>query len=326
MKELPLLSVIVPVYRVENYLDRCVQSIVDQTYRNLEIILVDDGSPDNSGAMCDVWAQKDDRIKVIHKKNGGGGQARNVGLNAAQGELIAFVDSDDYIAPDMYLHLYELLDSGAEIAECGFVSTFADQTEFRGGNSAVTVYTPQDAMREHIRDTVFRQLIWNKLYRRKVIGSIRFPEGTKIDDEYFTYQVLGNAQKLVLSEKVCYAYRQQQGSVMHQMDPMKRLEGVEAKRQRLRYLTAYMPALVYEAKVELFFSCLYAMQGCLRSLPTEELERARRVLYGVLEEVKPLSPSRMISVKKNVVLMLAQTSFEGVCRMLNFLIDIHVLS
>ena len=98
---LPLISVIVPVYKVEKYLDRCVQSIVDQTYKNLEIILVDDGSPDNCPAMCDAWAEKDHRIKVIHQQNAGGGAARNAALDIAQGDLIAFADSDDYLAPDM---------------------------------------------------------------------------------------------------------------------------------------------------------------------------------------------------------------------------------
>ena len=123
MTQLPLISVIVPVYKVENYLDCCVQSIVNQTYSNLEIILIDDGSaigliahmdtaPDASGAMCDVWAEKDSRIRVIHQENAGGGAARNAGLDAARGERIAFVDSDDYIAPDCYQYLHTLLEEG----------------------------------------------------------------------------------------------------------------------------------------------------------------------------------------------------------------------
>lgn len=98
----PLVSVIVPVYKVGKYLDKCVESIVEQTYKNLEIILVDDGSPDNCPAMCDKWAERDSRIKVIHKQNGGVSSARNVGIDAAQGEFIGFVDSDDWLEPDMY--------------------------------------------------------------------------------------------------------------------------------------------------------------------------------------------------------------------------------
>lgn len=105
----PLISVIVPIYKVEQYLNRCVQSIVDQTYKNLEIILVDDGSPDNSPAMCDAWAEKDDRVQVVHKKNGGVSSARNAGLDAANGAYIGFVDGDDYIEPDMYAQLLQAI-------------------------------------------------------------------------------------------------------------------------------------------------------------------------------------------------------------------------
>ena len=118
MTQLPLISVIVPVYKVENYLDCCVQSIVNQTYSNLEIILIDDGSPDASGAMCDAWAEKDSRIRVIHQENAGGGAARNAGLDAARGEIISMIDSDDYICPRMYAYLVSLMTEDVDIAEC----------------------------------------------------------------------------------------------------------------------------------------------------------------------------------------------------------------
>ncbi len=319
MNELPLISVIVPVYRVESYLNKCVQSIAGQTYRNLEILLVDDGSPDDSGAICDAWAAKDSRIRVIHKENGGGGAARNTALDAASGELIAFVDSDDYIAPDMYDHLYGLLRDGADIAECDFVITPDDGAEFAVAEPQITVYNREEAMREHIQDTVFRQLIWNKLYRREMIGGIRFPVGTAIDDEFFTYQVLGNAKKLVRSTKVCYAYRQQPGSIMHQTYSLKRLEGIRAKQLRLQYLKESMPSLVYEAETALFFFCIDAMQKSLRYLSGEELETARRMIHGVVDELKPLKPSRKHSLKGNIRLVLAQIFFEGVCRLQNYL-------
>ena len=124
-----LISIIVPVYRVEPYLDRCVQSIVDQTYQNLEIILVDDGSPDNCPAMCDAWAAKDSRVKVIHKENGGLSDARNAGLAAAAGEYIGFVDSDDWISPDMYRLLYEnMAEHGSDVSACGVEMVWEDRT------------------------------------------------------------------------------------------------------------------------------------------------------------------------------------------------------
>ena len=130
VKPVEIISVIIPVYRTELYLDKCISSVVNQTYTDLEIILVDDGSPDACPAICDAWAAMDKRIRVIHQKNGGGGAARNTGLDAANGELVAFVDSDDYLSPDMYAHLYRLLESGADVAECDYVEVTDDAAEF----------------------------------------------------------------------------------------------------------------------------------------------------------------------------------------------------
>lgn len=326
MKELPLISVIVPVYGVEQYLDQCVRSIAEQTYQNLEILLVEDGSPDRSGAICDDWAEKDQRIQVIHKENGGAGLARNIGLDAAKGQLIAFVDSDDYIAPGMFRHLYDLLEQGAEIAECSYLETADDYAQFEDQNNISAIYTAEAAMQEHIRDRVFRQLIWNKLYRRETVGDIRFPVGTKIDDEFFTYQVLGNAKTLIRSERVCYAYRQQPGSIMHQRFSLRRLEGLYAKQQRLEYLKNRMPALVYEAKFDLFFSCIYAMQDCLKYLTGKELQSAREIIRKLVGQLTPMEANPQASKMKNILLKLAQKNFEGTCRLLNFLIDIHILT
>ena len=121
-QELPLISVIVPVYKVEKYLNQCIESVLAQTYQNLEIILVDDGSPDRSGEICEEYAKKDTRIRVLHKSNGGLSTARNTGLQIISGAYIAFLDSDDYLAPDMYETLYrELIENDADIAVCGFV-------------------------------------------------------------------------------------------------------------------------------------------------------------------------------------------------------------
>lgn len=327
MNALPLISVIVPVYRVQDYLDRCIRSIVEQTYPNLEILLVDDGSPDNSGAICDRWAAADARIRVIHQKNAGAGAARNRALDVAQGEYVAFVDSDDYLHPNLYTHLYGLMTGGVELAECEIGITHDDNMAMDdGSNAEILICDTQEALRLHIQDAVFRQTPPNKLYRRDSIGDIRFPEGNLIDDEFFTYLVLGNAKKLAHSSACMYAYRQQSESAMHKPFSLRRLQGLDAKQQRLSYLQTRFPALEWEAKCDLILTCLFAMQGCLRSLKGEELDAAREKLAVFLSQATPLKVSGDIPTKRKVLLALAQKNLEKTARILNFLIDIHLLT
>ena len=158
MENLPLISIIVPVYKVEAYLDQCIRSISGQTYQNLEIILVEDGSPDKCGQICDQWAKKDSRIRVIHKENGGAGLARNVGMESAKGDLIGFIDSDDYIEPHMYEHLQSLMGDDVDLAECEIGMTTEDAMPMDDGSNCDTVcVTMEDAMILHIQDEIFRQ-------------------------------------------------------------------------------------------------------------------------------------------------------------------------
>ncbi len=327
MKNTPLISVIVPVYRVEKYLDRCLRSIAGQTYRNLEIILVDDGSPDGSGAICDAWAERDSRIRVIHKENAGAGAARNTGLDVATGDVVSMIDSDDYLEIHMYEHLLSLMTEGVDIAECDICWTQQDDLQMDDGSEAeIRICNVLDAMRLHIRDEIFCQTPPNKLYRREIIGDIRFPEGNLIDDEFFTYKLIGNSRKLARSSACMYAYRQQPGSAMHKAFSLRRLQGLEAKQQRLEYLRQRMPALEYEAKFDLFFTAMFLMQACLRSLKGEQLQQARGYIGEILKQITPLQQNPEASAKKNLLLKLAQKNFEGTCKLLNFLIDIHILT
>lgn len=327
MTDLPLISVIVPVYRVEKYLDHCIRSITEQTYPNLEILLVDDGSPDGSGAICDHWAEKDSRIRVIHQQNAGAGAARNTALDAAAGELIAFVDSDDYLHPNMFRHLHSLMKDGVDIAECEISLTETDELSMDDGTGAeILVCDTEDALRLHIQDEIFRQTPPNKLYRQECVGDIRFPEGNLIDDEFFTYRVLGNARKLAHSSACMYAYRQQPGSAMHKPYSLGRLQGLDAKLQRLSYFEERFPGLVWEAKADLLMTCLGAMQGCLRSLSGEEMEAAREKVDMVLAQLTPLEIPQEVPAKRKLLLKLAQRNLERTGKILNFLIDIHLLT
>lgn len=327
MSDLPLISVIVPVYNVEKYLDKCIQSIADQTYRNLEIILVDDGSPDRCGAICDEWAARDSRIKVIHKRNAGSGAARNSGLDIARGELIGMVDSDDYIAPQMYEHLYSLMENGADIAECAITETENDDLILDDASVCETqLFSKEEAMRVHIRDELFRQTPPNKLYRRHTLQNVRFPVGTLIDDEFWTYRVIGNAEKLVHSSCCMYAYRQQQGSAMHRPYSIRRLDGLQAKLQRWEYLKEQMPQLAPEAQEDLLMSCLYGAQGSLASFSGRKLEHAREILRSIVAQILPVPVRSGTPLKRKLLLFFAQRSLENTARVLNFLIKIHILT
>ena len=321
MNQSELISVIVPVYKVEKYLDRCVQSIVDQTFRNLEIILVDDGSPDNCPAMCDAWAAKDSRIKVIHKENGGSGLARNVALNIAEGQYVGFVDSDDYIAPHMYEYLLGLMTDNIDIVECNYKETFDNHVSFlEGDNMAHQEYSTYEALSNHINDTLFRQIIWNKLYRRKTIDGIRFPAGSLIDDEFWTYRVIANARKLVHTSCKMYAYRQQPESVMHLSFSLPRLQAVDAKCQRLILLQEKFPELVPQARINLWYTCLHMGQMSLLHMEEAEKNQAFEKLY-VAKKKYPLTndDKRSLPLQQRIWAILSELSFPTACKLRNCL-------
>ena len=321
MKQSELISVIVPVYKVEAYLDRCVQSIVDQTYRNLEIILVDDGSPDNCPTMCDAWAAKDSRIKVVHKENGGSGQARNVALDIAEGQYVGFVDSDDYIAPHMYEHLLHFMTENVDIVECNYKETSDDYMLFDEENNWIhQEYTACDALSYHINDTLFRQIIWNKLYRNQTIDNIRFPVGNRIDDEFWTYRVIANARKLVHTSCNMYAYRQQPESVMHCSFSLHRLQAVDAKCQRLKLLQERFPELLSQARINLWYTCLYMGQMSLLHMRADEQAKVFEKLY-VTRKQYPLTNNdkRSLPLKQRVWAILSDVSFATACKLRNCL-------
>lgn len=316
-----LISVIVPVFKVEAYLEKCVESITNQTYKNLEIILVDDGSPDNCPQICDSCAQKDKRIKVVHQNNSGAGKARNKALDIAKGDFIAFVDSDDYLSPYMMEFLHGLFSEKVDIVECGYCTTKNNMADFddisqpyhekRVGNI--------DAMRANISDTFFRQLIWNKLYRKSVIANIRFPEGKKIDDEFWTYQVIGNARSLVSTDKVLYAYRQQESSVMHLLTKKSRLQAIEAKMQRHAYITTNMPEIVFDSALNLWLSCIYQGQLLLKEPKDDENDKIWTDLKTCLNQCPLKCKGKNIPLNLKIWILLANISFKNTCKIRNLL-------
>ena len=312
-----LISVIVPVYNVEPYLDRCVQSIVDQTYSTLEIILVDDGSPDNCGAMCDAWAEKDSRIRVIHKENGGLSDARNAGMTVASGVYMGFVDSDDYISADMYQTLYDRMTvDGSDIAACGVEMVFEDGTPSRRltgvGNC---ILDKNEAMEAVIRETWLKQPVWYKLYKTELIRDISFPVGKYHEDVFWTWQAVARADRVSVVETPCYYYVQRSGSIMGESYSLRRLDAVEAKQLRHAYLQEAYPSLAGISGIDLAFTCMYHGQLALRQLPETERNTALQRLRNVMKDC-PTGGSRL-PTKQKCWLLLAKLDLHLCCKIRN---------
>lgn len=315
-----LISVIVPVYNVEKYLDRCIFSITQQTYNNLEIVLVDDGSYDSSPQICDLWAVKDYRVKVFHIKNSGGGQARNLGLNHANGEYIAFVDSDDYISEYMFEHLAQQLKDGYDIAECDYLTVQKDNAVFDKleAKDSFIECTAKDALSFNVKDQIFRQIIWNKLYKKDVIGEIRFPVGTQIDDEFWTYKVIGNAKKLIHSNKKLYAYRQQTDSIMHKINAAKKIEALKATVEKQEYIAKNFPELKSESLVHLWMKCIYQGQIVLLENDKEEIQKEFKYIKDIIQEY-PIENKSGITLKQRIWIAAFGIKQKAVCRIRNWM-------
>ena len=290
------ISVIVPIYKVEAYLDKCVQSIVDQTYTNLEIILVDDGSPDRCGQMCDAWAAEDSRIRVVHKENGGLSDARNAGLAVATGQLISFIDSDDWIDPEFLQTLYDALrQNDAQIAECGIrlVDEEGCVLSQRGPGNSETV-GKIEALRRLVLEAGVFQTVWNKLYRRDAIGDILFEKGKYNEDDFWTYQIFDRMERLTLVDKPMLNYLQRGGSIMGQGYSLKRLDGLEARFLRWQYLQKY-EELACLTRQQYIFECMWNLQSALRNLTGEERKQAKTELLRRMKQT-PRVPGKKLQV------------------------------
>ena len=292
---------------------------MDQTYTNLEIILVDDGSPDNCPAMCEAWAEKDSRIRVIHKENGGLSDARNAGMAIATGAYMGFIDSDDYIAPEMYQLLYDhMIADGSDIAACGVEMVFEDDTPSRALTSTGNFTLDNTAaMEAAVQESWLKQPVWYKLYKTDLIRDIQFPVGKYHEDVFWTGQAVARAEKVSIFDTPCYFYVQRSGSIMGSGYSLRRLDAVEAKCQRLSYLEKEYPHLAAPGRIELLFTCLYHGQLAMLHLEGAEKQQAIEKLKKTVEGTP--AKTRGLSVTHKCWIALAKCSFELCCKVRNVL-------
>lgn len=256
----PVISVIVPIYNTEPYLRRCLDSIVDQTFRDLEIILVDDGSTDASGDICDEYANLDPRIKVIHKENGGLSIARNAGIAASTAPYLGFVDSDDYIAVDMY----ELLLSNArlynaDISMCGLYDCYEGREPRETATRELLHLSQEEAIRIVMEAKKTSVTAWNKLYRKELFEFIRYPEGKTSEDAFVIVDLLLKAQSIVLDTIQKYYYMHRTGSITSSPFKPNDLYAIEAYEKNLKLIEEHMPSLIDTAKMRCMWAHFYVL-------------------------------------------------------------------
>lgn len=317
-----MISVIVPVYKVEDYLERCITSIVNQTYRNLEIILVDDGSPDHCGEICDEWSRKDSRIKVIHKENGGLSDARNAGMKIATGEYTVFVDSDDWIHKDMLKVLMEVQEeTKGDIVECKAQICFSKENDMEIGTLSEidkTSFNTEESLQCLINEYPLHQTVWNKLYRTEVIKDILFPYGKYHEDEFWTYQVFARAEKVVYVDVSLYYYFQRKDSIMGQAFSLKRLDALEGRFQRCLFMKQHFEKLELLAKKSVLFLCLYYLQKAFMNSDVEIQKRCIVFVRNMISKMGfSLAEIRSCSIKERIWIYIAKKNVSAAAKIRN---------
>lgn len=317
-KPAELISVVVPVFMTEAYLDDCLQSIVNQTYRDLEIILIDDGSPDQCSQICDKWAEKDPRIIVIHKENGGVSSARNAGIERAQGRYIVFIDSDDLLAPLYIEYLYcALCDTGADISECRYTRrpdllekpsprTTMPQPVIQTAEEALQIWSFPDSDELNL-------VVWNKMYRRELIRDVCFDEEFNgPEDVLFTCFVFGRSRKIAHIDNILYYWRDTPGSLSNRF-PENALRSIEVRFPALNYLEQSYPSVSTGCKIlmcHLINGFFYQLQyetapDCNKQEAKEEMLSFRRRIHFKPKEW------RHCTLKNKIIIISSHPSFVG---------------
>lgn len=249
------ISVIVPVYNIAEYLPRSLDSILSQTHKNIEVIVIDDGSSDGSGDIIREYEKKDSRVKGIFKKNSGVSDTRNAGIECAAGDYISFVDGDDYIEPEMLEHLLEnALKYGADISHCGYQMVFPSRVDYYYNTGKLMVQDNRQGIRDLMKGELVEPGIWNKLYKREVIGSVRMPSDIRINEDYlFNVEVFLNSEKSVFEDKPFYHYILRENSAAtSKLSEKKLFDGITVRERILK---------IFENDEEMY--CL-ALMGLLK--------------------------------------------------------------
>ncbi|WP_088012486.1 glycosyltransferase family 2 protein [Gottfriedia acidiceleris] len=260
------ISIIVAAYNVENYIEKCLKSIIDQTYKNLEIIVVNDGSTDHTLEVTQRISKTDNRIVIVNKSNGGLSSARNAGIDLVTGDYVGFVDGDDYIVSDMYEGLLEeMIKHKCEIAMCAVLKVYNDYTEPDSIIDQLVILNKIEALSALIEEKYIKHYAVNKLYKATLFQDIRYPEGKLYEDIFTTYKLFARANQLVYSNKIGYYYIQREGSILRSKYNVRKLDCIQAFSEFKSYVDQEFPELSRDLLWRLNLSKMNSLLDMLKS-------------------------------------------------------------
>lgn len=289
------ISVVIPIYNISEQLHKCIDSALKQTYKQLEIILVDDGSTDNSGKICDEYSKKDARIKVIHKKNGGLSDARNVGISKSHGKYIFLLDGDDYIEFDCIEYLFNIMQKEkSDIACCGYVKFFENQKP-KAKNGSYKSFTKIDALERLMYQKNITTSAWGKLYKKELFQDIQYPKGAICEDLPTTYRLFSKSKRITISNAKKYFYLQRPNSIIHSSFNLKRYDAYSFAKEETKFIQENYPKIIKSAQARECMEAIYII-----SAMTKEKEKYREQYNEMAKVIKTLS-SKVLFDRKTTI-------------------------
>lgn len=308
----PLITIIVPVYKVEKYIDKCIDSLINQTYTNVEIILVNDGSPDNCPSICEKWEKKDSRIVLLNKENGGLSDARNAGLKIAKGDYFIFVDSDDYVSKDYVAYLFDILESTQADIAVGKMEKFMEGSSPKAEHidrEYVLTFNATEAIQEFLYEKHFSTNASCKIYKKELFDGVEFPVGKKYEDLYTLYRVVSKCDVVAYGNRPIYYYLVRSDSIIGTLNPLKNKDFLlAAKEVHLYVLNHYLP-IRKAADFKLFQASIEMFVKFPENTDNDEKKSYKEELWGYIKKYR-----LQIVLDKNCKLkyrILAFVSFSG---------------
>lgn len=299
------ISIIVPVYNVKKYLEKCVDSIINQTYKNLEIILVDDGSTDGSSLLCDELSKKDERIVVIHKKNGGLSDARNKGLEIATADLVGFIDSDDYIDNDMYEVLYNNMKNyDADLSMCGHYDIFPNYQDKQVIEKKIYNQNSEEAIKMVMEAKILSVTAVNKLYKKQLFADLKFEVGKIAEDAFIMIKLLSKCQRVVATNEKKYYYIHREGSITTAKFSEKFFNVIEAYEQNYEIIERNFPNLLDVAKMRLVWAKFYVLDRLLVDNNYQNKRKENELIHYLKENTNFILGNKYFTKGRKIAFLL----------------------